>query len=188
VDGFKSGWQKMMAQKLGLREFEAETDLPLTTELDRVLQLVETDMTIFYRKLAELQPGANLTLGEVQDDDNLIAPLLDAYYQPEDLSEPIKRQIGDWLRSYLQRLAKDGRNSDERRQQMNAINPKYVLRNYLAQLAIDKAAEGDFGRVKEQLEVLRHPYDEQPGKEEFAEKRPEWARHRAGCSMLSCSS
>jgi uncharacterized protein YdiU (UPF0061 family) len=182
VDGFKSGWQKMMAQKLGLREFEAETDLPLTTELDKVLQLVETDMTIFYRGLAELPPG------EDRDDDSLIAPLLDAYYQPEDLSEPIKRQIGDWLRNYLQRLAKDGRSSDERRQQMNAVNPKYVLRNYLAQLAIDKATEGDFSRVNEQLEVLRNPYDEQPGKEEFAEKRPEWARHRAGCSMLSCSS
>jgi protein adenylyltransferase len=182
IDGYQQGWQAMMAQKLGLGHFDAETDISLTTELDRVLQLVETDMTIFYRRLAELQPG------DEQDDDGLIAPLLDAYYQPEDLSEPIKRQIGDWLRGYLQRVAKDGRSFDERRQQMNAVNPKYVLRNYLAQLAIDKAEAGDFGLVNEQLEVLRHPYDEQPENEKFAEKRPEWARHRAGCSMLSCSS
>jgi protein adenylyltransferase len=182
VDSFKLGWQSMMAEKLGLKSFDMETDISLTTELDQVLQLVETDMTIFYRRLADLTPGAE------QDDDGLIAPLLDAYYQPEDLSEPIKRQIGAWLRGYLQRIARDGRSLEVRRQQMNAVNPKFVLRNYLAQLAIDKAEEGDFSLVNQQLEVLRHPYDEQPGNEQFAEKRPEWARHRAGCSMLSCSS
>ncbi len=182
-DGYKQGWQEMMAQKLGLKAFEPATDLLLTSELDRVLRLVETDMTIFFRKLADLAPTAN------QDDDSsLLIPLLDAYYQPEALTGQHKRQISDWLRTYLQRVSQDGFSKDERRQRMNAVNPKYVLRNYLAQLAIDKAEAGDYSLVNELLQVMRLPYAEQPENEEFARKRPEWARHRAGCSMLSCSS
>ena len=71
---------------------------------------------------------------------------------------------------------------------MNRSNPKYVARNYLAQLAIDALATGDASVINRLLAVLERPYDEQPEHADLAVRRPEWARHKAGCSALSCSS
>lgn len=186
VQAFETGWGEMMAQKLGLNAVDSHADGELFTELQKVLQLVETDMTIFYRKLADFAVEVERT--EETPVTEWMAPLMEAYYDPTALTDEYQNQSVEWLRSYSARVRRDGTSDAERRNRMNAVNPKYVLRNYLAQLAIDKAEAGDFALVSELLEVLRHPYDEQMGKEEFAAKRPEWARHRAGCSMLSCSS
>ena len=72
---------------------------------------------------------------------------------------------------------------------MRETNPKYVLRNWMAQLAIDAAEKGDFNVADELYDLLKLPYDEQPEYEEkWFQKRPEWAKNRVGCSMLSCSS
>jgi uncharacterized protein YdiU (UPF0061 family) len=189
------GLHQMFAKKLGLRMFHAEShfagdallpaDSELVDEMLAVLGLVETDMTLFFRKLADLpsEPDPNQ-----RADEELMAPLLPAYYAPAELSLAQRASIATWLRRYLVRVRAEDRSDAERRARMNAVNPKYVPRNYLAQLAIDRAEQGDFAYLHELFDVLRHPYDEQPDKQHFAEKRPDWARNRAGCAMLSCSS
>jgi uncharacterized protein YdiU (UPF0061 family) len=195
----RASLRAMWLQKLGLPEstppvetdpdrFPGESpplgvqlDDPLLDDLPGVLGLAETDMTLFFRRLADM-PSARME----SPDAELLAPLADAYYEPLDPERSAKTAA--WLRRYLGRAREAVPSDEERRRRMNAVNPKFVLRNYLAQLAIDRAEQGDPSGVIELLDVLRRPYDEQPGKEAFAEKRPEWARHRAGCSMLSCSS
>ncbi|MBL1321011.1 MAG: YdiU family protein [Methylophaga sp.] len=180
---YEQKWQSMRASKLGLTKHIAESDPQLHQSLHEILQLTETDMTIFYRRLA------NVTCESLDlSDDELITPLLDAYYDADSLTVDTKTAICDWLRQYQLRVQQDGINDETRRQNMNQVNPKYVLRNYLAQLAIDKAEQNDFSMVNELLELFRHPYDEQKDMEHYAVKRPDWARDRAGCSMLSCSS
>lgn len=182
---FEEGWQAAMAAKLGLKAFAADTDTALVQDLLGLLAEVETDMTLFYRHLAEIPAG---TADDRPATETLAAPLMVALYRPDQATAAYLEHLGSWLDRYRARLRHDGLDDRERQQRMDAVNPKYVLRNYLAQLAIDDIAAGNFSLTHELLDVLRHPYDEQPGRERFAEKRPEWARHRPGCSMLSCSS
>jgi uncharacterized protein YdiU (UPF0061 family) len=183
---FEREWQKMMAQKLGFTTFEAETDTALIGELLELLPAIETDMTIFFRNLSLLDVPAE-SVADLNEE-TIMAPLMEAYYVPSQITPSYRERMGNWLRKYIKRGNGNDSGALDRRARMNAVNPKYVLRNYLAQLAIDKAEQGDFSLVNELLELLRHPYNDQPGQEAFARKRPDWARHRAGCSMLSCSS
>ena len=182
------GIRAMMASKLGLRAFEPDTDVALVNELLPMLKRAETDMTIFYRRLADLPCASEDAAGEgeEEDDGQLVARIGDAHY--EELTQEQVRLVADWLRRYRARVRRDGTSDDARRAAMNRVNPNYVLRNYLAQQAIDRAEEGDPSMVHELLEVMRHPYDEQPRHEPWAGKRPDWARDKPGCSMLSCSS
>lgn len=177
--GYQGAWTQMMREKLGLADASA-SDGELLQELDRALQLTEIDMTLFYRGLADFDV--------VKPDVDPLAHFTEALYVPDQITTDQRSGLNAWLLDYAARVRQDNRDQTERRLAMNATNPLYVLRNYIAQLAIDDAGNGDFNRVNELLEVLRKPYDEQPGKTQYAQKRPEWARTRVGCSMLSCSS
>lgn len=183
ADSYNKGFYNMMASKLGLSSFDPETDEQLVNDLLENLELTETDMTIFFRRLADI------AIDEKSDADVVPETLKFAYYKPEELVGEVLSKTTDWLARYRSRIQQDSNSADQRRALMNSVNPKYVLRNYMAQLAIDKSDEGDHSLVNELLELLRHPYDEQPEHEDaYFQKRPEWARQRAGCSMLSCSS
>ena len=172
-------FQHMQTQKLGFAKFE-EGDAALFEALEAVLPLIEVDMTLFYRSLASLDVQAGQS--------DLTGILTDSLYEPEALAGDVHVAWNGWLQNYASRVRQDNRDEQARQRQMNAVNPLYVLRNYLAQIAIDAAEQGDFGRIQKQLDVLRQPYTPQEGCDEFAEKRPDWARTRVGCSMLSCSS
>lgn len=169
---------EMMASKLGLAINE-EDDLLLYRELEDTLHLTETDMTIFYRSLADVL--SNDSVSEAWK------KLEIACYDKNIDAETIEKWRG-WLYKYIDRLGREERTDKTRKQGMNQVNPKYVLRNYMAQIAIDAADKGNYSIIKELYLLLKQPYDEQPSNHKWFAKRPEWARHKVGCSMLSCSS
>ncbi|HWB80409.1 MAG TPA: YdiU family protein [Nannocystaceae bacterium] len=181
VETYEHGHLAAMAAKIGLAELRGDDDDPrgdraLVDALLRALTATPTDMTIFFRCLGEI----DATTG----DEALLAAIAPAFYDDAPNAAPL---LG-WLHRWRARVAEQDLPFATRRARMHAVNPRYVLRNYLAQLAIDDATNGDPSRIHTLLDVLRRPYDEQSGRDEYAAKRPEWARHKVGCSMLSCSS
>ncbi len=145
-------------------------------EIFNLLHRAEVDMTLFFRALSDVA-------SRTPD----LAIFQDAFYDTTKQAAHAAA-FSAWLERWASRVLSDNEPESLRRKRMHAINPRYVLRNYLAQQAIDSAERGDASMIHQLLEVLRHPYTDQPGREAFALKRPEWARQKPGCSMLSCSS
>jgi uncharacterized protein YdiU (UPF0061 family) len=176
---FRAFRERAMAAKLGLSAWRQDDDT-LVTNLERLLAAAETDMTIWYR-----------SLGDVLEADTAAAAFArvkPAFYQPDALAPALISEWHAWFEAYLARVRQDGRPDGVRRARMHEVNPRYVLRNYLAQLAIDGLEAGDRTFFDRLQQVLMRPYDEQPEHADLAALRPDWARTRVGCSMLSCSS
>ena len=166
-NAYREHSSRMWSEKLGLGNFE-EGDDNLISDLTSMLQLTETDMTIFFRLLSTIEKPE-------------VDHLRPCFYNEGEIPS---EEWNAWLARWWDRV--DG--APERTAMLQA-NPKYVLRNWMAQLAIDAAEKGDYSVAMELYEMLKNPYDEQPGHEDkWFSKRPEWARNRIGCSMLSCSS
>jgi len=168
----------MMRSKLGLFEENKET-VELIKDLEINLHLTETDMSIFFRNLSQFK-SKNASKG--------LEIIAEAFYAPKELTEVIRKKWNAWFEAYSKRLQLESISYEERKKRMNQVNPKYVLRNYMAQIAIDAADKGDYTIIEELFTLLKKPYDEQVKHEKWFVKRPDWARHKVGCSMLSCSS
>jgi serine/tyrosine/threonine adenylyltransferase len=195
TESFVTLQRQMMLDKLGLVGGDATTDEDdsLVTSLQRTLAAQECDMTQFFRSLARVSVLAESSPQALFDS------VKEAYYGP-DAAAGAAASMGSWLIRYAARAREElhvggqpshdpgEASSTARVARMNAVNPIYVPRNYLVQVAIDRAEEGDLTELRTLMDVLRRPYEEQVGREAYAARRPEWARHRAGCSMLSCSS
>lgn len=176
---FEKKYTNMMREKLGLTT-QQDQDIKLIDSLEKNLQAIETDMTIFFRKLSAF---------DRKYPENGIEIIREAFYESNELNEEFLENIwGAWFVNYAKRLNEETTPSDQRKESMNNTNPKYVLRNYMAQLAIEKATKEDYSLIEELHQLLKNPYSEQPDFEHWFVKRPEWARHKIGCSMLSCSS
>jgi uncharacterized protein YdiU (UPF0061 family) len=183
LEAFSTDYEKkylnMMQNKLGI-QIKKEDDLVLIASLTQLLERVETDMTIFFRNLS--------TVTKVDSKITAFDAIKDAFYNEKDLDEIILKDWYDWFEKYCTRINNETLSDADRKEQMNTVNPKYILRNYMAQLCIDDADKGDYALLNELVEMLKNPYDEQPDYQKWFAKRPDWARDKVGCSMLSCSS
>ncbi|NVJ60580.1 MAG: YdiU family protein [Gammaproteobacteria bacterium] len=172
---------QMQCDKFGLvSDKDSEEDNGRVIE--NAYQLMQThrlDFTLFFDKLTEHTNNSNATVNELIDE------LSDTSYSANDTTEG---SLQLWLEDYVAIIKKQNMTPDVRYELMLKTNPKFILRNYLAQQAIEKAEQGDASEVKVLMDLLRSPYKKQEGFEDYYKKRPKWAEHKVGCSMLSCSS
>jgi uncharacterized protein YdiU (UPF0061 family) len=162
---FEREYRARMRAKLGLIQ-EREEDDELIRDFLSLLQGSRADFTIVFRELGTFASGAGMK------NDHLREPFLN----PDRFEE--------WALRYRNRLQSEGSRDDERQQAMNRVNPKYVLRNYLAQTAIERAQRKEFTEIARLLALLKDPYTEQRGMEGYAAPPPNWGKHLS----VSCSS
>lgn len=162
---FAAEYMRQMCAKLGL-PFE-EASAPLVTGLLDLMAKNRTDYTLLFRALADFDSGAGAKNTKLRD----------LFITREDFDA--------WAATYGARLRATGSEDTARAAQMNRVNPKYVLRNYLAEIAIRKARdERDYTEIERLRGVLARPFDEQPEFDDYAKEPPDWAREIA----VSCSS
>lgn len=173
-DTFQPALSTMLAAKFGLLEWQGD-DAALVETVFELMQQAEVDMTEFFRKLAEVKQHAPT-----------LDTLRSAFYR-DALYESHAALFNAWLGRYANRLGQQSDVDASRRVRMNKVNPRFVLRNYLAQEAIDAAMQDDLSMVERLMQAARHPYDDDHPANLIA-KRPDWALDKVGCSKLSCSS
>ena len=165
---FAAKIDELLHAKLGLTSQAnlAEQDQALIDAMFSVMQANHVDFTLFFRNLSQLKAA------DASGDEAVRDLFID------------RAAFDSWAKQYRQRLQVESAGDADRAIAMNKVNPKYVLRNYLAQVAIEKAQKKDFTEVNRLLTVLQRPYDEQPEYEQYAALPPDWASYLE----VSCSS
>ncbi|KAK6937063.1 Protein adenylyltransferase SelO [Dillenia turbinata] len=171
---FMDEYQAIMTRKLGLPKYNK----PLISKLLNNMAVDKVDYTRFFRSLSNVKTDESIS------DDALLKPLKAVLL---DIGKERREAWTSWVKSYIEELSSSGVSDEQRKAEMDSVNPKYILRNYLCQSAIDAAELGDFEEVRRLLKVMERPYDEQPDMEKYARLPPAWA-YRPGVCMLSCSS
>jgi len=163
---FYEHYTELMGAKLGLTNV-SQDDIPLISELLEMMRASHADYTNTFRSLGNFDSSADATNNSLRD-------------------QFIDRDAFDsWAADYRARLQQEQGSDSERKARMDAVNPKFILRNYLAQVAIEKAEkERDFSEVDRLLKLLGKPYDEHPDMQSYTALAPDWARH----IEVSCSS
>ena len=160
---FPAALQRRMGAKLGLAEVQPGDDT-LVEDLMQLMAKDAVDFTVLFRRLSQAADGP-------------LEPVRDLFLQRE--------AFDAWATRWQQRLhGQPGFDPASTRQQMLRTNPRLVLRNHLAEIAIRQARTGDFAEVQRLLKALQAPFDERPGEDDLAALPPDWA---AGIE-ISCSS
>ena len=175
---FSLDYHKMMCEKLGLYLHEM-IEGEFVTQLEDYLEASQLDMTIFFRLISR---------NEILSFESFWSVITEATYLKESDLFNQKVQWESWFERYSTFLINEKLPVEQRSAKMKLVNPKYVLRNYMAQLAIEEAEKGNNDLVDELYQLLLNPYGEQPEMGKWFAKRPDWAMNKVGCSMLSCSS
>ncbi|CAA7039883.1 unnamed protein product [Microthlaspi erraticum] len=173
-DKFMDEYQAIMSKKLGLSKYNKE----IISKLLNNMAVDKVDYTNFFRLLSNVKANPDTP------EDELLKPLKAALL---DIGKERKEAWIKWVRGYIQEVGGSEISDEERKAGMDSVNPKYILRNYLCQSAIDAAEQGDFSEVNNLIRLMKRPYEDQPGMEKYARLPPAWA-YRPGVCMLSCSS
>ncbi|MEN8169756.1 MAG: protein adenylyltransferase SelO [Pseudomonadota bacterium] len=156
-------YHRGMLKKLGLTK-EREGDKVLIDELLKLLDINRIDYTLFFRALCDFDESKKQSL------------LRDEFLD--------RNGFDSWAKRYAERLQAEESQRKQRQAEMKQVNPKYILRNYLAQQAIEMAEAGDYSEIERLHQLLQRPFDEQPENEHYAAAPPEWSSELE----ISCSS
>lgn len=185
---FGNAYDDVLARKLGISKIEGEHDEALVQDLLELLEISRADMTLFFRALCTWTHTTEVS-SQV-----FLSHFEHTFYNNALHAKQSEAGWLAWFSRYNTRVQHSfGKTSawttaEQRQQHMEATNPKYVLRNFLAHGAIEAAEQGNTAPLERLLRVLANPYSEQPDAQDLAQKRPEWAENKPGCSALSCSS